>query len=416
MFGIKTKIIKRLNSRFTGLGFNEKKISLLESHALNLLAKKELNDDLRFIDLQSPIFKKTNPFAEKIVKTTAAFMPNNLGNWSIKKPYSLTTKLELKLINFIKKKYSCNQEIVGHFGSGSTEGNIYAAWIGRKYLSKKLATKNTDKIAIIKSCLAHYSINKAADIVGVELFETSIKEQEFNLDEDELIIKIENLYRSGVRGFMIPITLGYTVSGTDDDFQKINKLISQFEKKHKDCAFFMWIDAAFSGISKIFITKNFHPFKEKNIQLVTSDFHKFLAVPYPASIMLYRKNLIKLIEKNIPYIDQMDTTLLGSRPGISVLATWLSLVNLSENKIKKELNKSIDQKNKYLRTIESENLNVQVVSNNTSNQACLISKGQSSTKILEDKFQLKSINYNLLFKNRKKTIKLYKLYFLPNFR
>ena len=132
--------------------------------------------------------------------------------------------------------------------------------------------------------------------------------------------------------------------------------------------------------------------------------------------MLYRKNLIKFIKKNIPYIDQADTTLLGSRPGINILATWISLANLNEDKIKKELYKSFNKKNQYLKKIELENLNIKIINNTNSNQACLISNDQLSAKILENKFQLQPINYKLLFKNQKKTIKLYKLYFLPDFR
>ena len=319
---------------------SNKLLSFLEKKFLIYKIKKELKNESKKNSIQLPLAKKINRYASKIIRSLSDYMPNNSGNWTIENPHSISTKLEKQVIEKLKDYFHCqnNNKIVGHFTSGSTEGNIYAAWLGRNHLIKKLSLEHTNKITIIKSCLAHYSIDKAADIIGVKLIETSIKQEDFNLDEDELIKKIKKLYNSGIRGFMIPLTLGYTVSGTDDDFQKINNLVIQFEKEHIDCDFFLWIDAAFSGINKIFITKKLKPFKNKKVQLITSDFHKFLAVPYPSSIMLYRKNLIKFIKKNIPYIDQADTTLLGSRPGINILATWISLANLNEDKINREVN------------------------------------------------------------------------------
>lgn len=415
MFGIKTKIISRLKERLTLLGQLITTPGYIESELLLRFIKKELKKESELITLQNPIAKLGNPIASWTIKRLAGFMPNNLGNWSIKSPHSLTARVELELVKWLKNKYRAPNNIVGHFGSGSTEGNIYAAWLGRKYLTHKLALKDVEKIVLIKSCLAHYSINKAADLISVQLIETSIKQNDLNLDEKELLHNIRNLYKRGKRGFMIPLTLGYTVSGTDDDYQKIDATITQFKKTHPNCEFFIWIDAAFSGISRTFLTDNFNPFRTKSVQLITSDFHKFLAVPYPASIMLYKKTLLKLVAKKIPYIDQADTTLLGSRSGIHVLTTWMSLLCLGEKRIRKALCKSIEKKSHYLKKIALTDQSVEIVNNKLSNQACLISKNQLADKAIASTFQLKPINYQLLCKNKKTTIKIYKLYFLPNF-
>jgi len=415
MFGIKTKIIDRLKTRLIWSSQPVLGLKFLESRLLLMLIKKELKSELKFTNLQTPIAKQSNPIATRIIKSLANFMPNNLGNWSIKTPSILSAKVEFELIKWLKDKYHAPKNIVGHFGSGSTEGNIYATWLGRKYLMNKLALEDTKKIVLIKSCLAHYSINKAADLVGVKLIEISIEKNDFNIDEIELLDNIKNLYQQGTRGFMIPLTLGYTVGGTDDNYQKIDKIITRFKKEHSNCEFFLWIDAAFSGISRVFLTNNFQPFKAKSVQLITSDFHKFLAVPYPASIMLYRKNLLSLVAKEIPYIDQMDTTLLGSRPGLNVLATWMSLLLLGENGIKKALQKSLKEKNNYLKKIALANLPIKIINNELSNQSCLIGAGQLTNRILESKFGLKPIKYPLLLKKKKTKITIYKLYFLPNF-
>lgn len=58
-----------------------------------------------------------------------------------------------------------------------------------------------------------------------------------------------------MKAFLLPLTLGYTITGTDDDVKKICQIMTDFRKKHNDVDFFIWIDAAFSGISKIFFRK-----------------------------------------------------------------------------------------------------------------------------------------------------------------
>ena len=411
MFGIKTKIIRNLEKKFEASALKQKTPTIIEQILLSLLIKNKLKADAQVIDIQGPLAKHVNSIAFSTIRNTANYMPNNLGNWSIKKGHSFTSKIEHQLIEAIKQYYHCGQEIAGHFGSGSTEGNIYATWIGRNYLMQELSLKNLKKIILIKSCLAHYSIDKAANITGVNLVEASIDKRQFNLDPKELIKQIDNLYKQGFRGFLIPLTLGYTITGTDDDYENIAQIIEQYEKIHTDCKFFLWLDAAFAGISKIYTEKIFTPLKHKNIKLITADFHKFLAVPYPASFMLYRKNLLKLIEKEIPYIGQSDTTLLGSRPGINVLVTWMTLLNLGKQKILRSINQALQKKENFLLKIAADNLDIQIINNKNSLHACIVTTSTIAEKKLKFKYQLKPIEQRLIFRKKSMNTKIYKLYF-----
>ena len=411
MLGIKTRIIKNLEKRLLAAGLSSAAPGKIEGLLLQKLLIKKLKQDAEAVNLQNPVASQVNSFVRQIIKKTAAFMPNNLGNWSIKKPYSLSTHLESELIKFLKRKYHCEEDIAGHFGSGSTEGNIYAAWLGRNFLQKKLRTTGTDKIILLKSSLAHYSIDKAADLTGIKLTEISIKANEFNIDETELSETIHKLYQKGYRGFLIPLTLGYTVTGTDDDYVKISQLVTKFQKKHKESHFFLWLDAAFSGISKIYTEANFAPLRAKNIQLITADFHKALAVPYPASFMLYRSSLLSLIAKKIPYIDQFDTTLLGSRSGISIINSWMTLALSGERKIRQMIKHQVQQKNRFLQQFVTKQKSVQIINNQTSLQACLASKNKDGEKLLQEQ-GLKKTEYNLLVKSKRGKIFLYKLYFI----
>lgn len=412
MFGIKTKIIKRIEDRLTLQGQLLSKPGFLESKLLHILIKKKLQEELKFVNLQSPIAKKSNPFAATLIKNTSAFMPNNLGNWSIKQPHTVTAKVELELIRWLKKNYHASANIAGHFSSGSTEGNIYAAWLGRNYLQKKLKFNDTNKIALLKSSLAHYSLDKAADLIGVRLFEAAINEESFSLDLPSLKSQLEKLYQAGKRGFLLPLTLGYTVTGTDDDYLKVSELATEFELNHSGSACFLWLDAAFSGLSKIYTEKNFRPFQANNIQLISADFHKFLAVPYPASFLLYRQSLLKYIQKPIPYIDQLDTTLLGSRPGIGVLASWITLLKLEEQEIKQKIDKALKIKGDFLQSVKLKNEKIRIINNKNSLQACLVLRNKKTPISIEQNNHLIITKYSLLTAGRKKTFYIAKLYFL----
>ncbi|NLG06629.1 MAG: hypothetical protein GX559_02940 [Candidatus Pacebacteria bacterium] len=416
MFGIKTKIINNLTKNFEVVDTN-KSISKIETIALMHLIKQELEKESNFLDIQHPISKKANAFASQIIKETGDFMPNNLGNWSIKKPTLLSHRLEKRSLEIIKNYYQAPKTILGHFSSGSTEGNIYATWVGRNYLLKKLGLTNSQKkIALLKTKLSHYSLSKAVDLCQVESFEIKLDMQNWCMDENHLLQTLTKLYQKGYRGFLLPLTLGYTITGSDDNYQNINELIENFCLKHKNCKCFVWLDAAFSGVSKIFLEENFQPFAQSQVQLITADLHKFLAVPYPAGFILYRPNLLNYIKRDIFYIDQWDTTLLGSRPGISVIASWFSLLNLNRSIMQSKLANCLQRKEKFLEKIRKIDQKITIVNNPSSLQACLLIKANDSRlkKKIESSGRLRGERLQWQQDGKQQNFLFYKLYFFAD--
>jgi glutamate/tyrosine decarboxylase-like PLP-dependent enzyme len=327
---------------------------LLENLILLNNFRHQLKNESKYYNLSLPIANRVNKYASLVTSLLANFMPNNLGNWSIKEPYSLSTRLEKESVEIIKNYYhDTSNKIGGHFTSGSTEGNIYATWIGRNYLLKKLQLQSTEKICLLQNDLAHYSISKAANVSNVVTKKLAINEQTWNTDSNFLLKTITQLHQNGYRGFLLPLTTGYTVTGTEDDVTAICALIKKFKTKHPETEFFLWIDAAFSGISKAFLEKDFSPFANELVQLITTDFHKLLAVPYSTGLVLYKKNLLNFIKSQIPYIDQLDTTLLGSRSGTNVIATWITLKNLNKKSMKSIFSQAIAKKQDFLSQIQS---------------------------------------------------------------
>jgi len=288
--------------------------------------------------------------AIKVWQKILPYNPNNLGNWSIKeiKPDQETSVIERELIwQMIDLYGGSKNDLEGYVTSGGTESNIFSSWLGRKFFESKNIKK--EKIILVKTSLTHYSIEKAADIIGVETFITPLNEEDWKMDVNGLEKSIRELKKQGYKGFLMPLTLGYTLTGTFDPFEEICGVMRRLKKDFQDIEFFLWLDAAINGLIEPFLNESFKPFKHPEIKTFLTDFHKFGFTPIPAGIILYRKELRELIEKQIDYLSEKDNTLLGTRSGIAPVACWAIINYLGKNGFKKIILKRIKKKDDFIK-------------------------------------------------------------------
>jgi len=356
-----------------------------------------------------------NPIAVSFWSKFLAKSPNQLGNWSIKGEIKLhgTHEIEREVIyDMISLLKGDQEELEGYITSGATEGNIFSAWIGRKSLEKNVSKES---ICLVRSDLTHYSITKAADIIGVPDFITPLDENKWNISIIFFIKTIMELYKKGYKGFLIPFTLGYTVGGTNDDYEEIIKQIRALKNKFDDIHFFTWIDAAFSGLTIPFLKDNFMPFSNPFIQTFILDFHKVAGVPYPAGLVLYKKNLRQLIEKDIPYLNRKDNTLLGSRTAAAPIAIWATINYIGKRNMKKIIQECLKQKQQFLKTVEKRFKSVRSITDENSTQAALLIKNPLPQDFCR-RYGLTLNHQNIKIGEKSFKAKLYKLFFLPRFK
>ena len=253
------------------------------------------------------------------------FNKNSLGFWSDKNKLNLNGSeiCEHLLINKLINLYGASpKKWVGYVTSGATEANIFSLWIGRNLLKEKFKAK---KICLIVNGLAHYSILKGANLIDVEVFVTPIDRKHWNTNVNLLEKEILKLKKTGYSGFLIPITLGYTQTGTNDNLKPILRLIQTLEKKYKiHC--YLWIDAATNGLVLPFSKNDFKPLQNNKLSSLVLDFHKTGMNPIPSGVVIFRSNLKKYISRKVSYIEGGDSTLLGSRSGIPAVS-MLSVIN-----------------------------------------------------------------------------------------
>lgn len=415
MFGIKTRIQKtaRRRGRITAqkTRLRSRGMNFLETYLALFGARLHFRDEVSAYGLNNPITPLLNPVARLTKTFLAPFNPNNLGNWQSTPPFNLPTMGEASAVEIYKNLLKTPKNITGFFTSGATEGNIFCAWAGKESLKKQGIP--VEKMTLICTDLTHYSVHKAARITELSKTVTPISLESWAMDPHGLTRTLDAYYKKGTRGFLIALTQGHTVGGTDDPIAAIQTTLEEFQKKHPKARFFVWIDAAYSGIIKPFLEKNWQPFSHSYVQAVAADFHKMLSVSYPAGIILHERSLTPLVETAPSYIAHKDQTVLGSRSGIPPLETLFTFQVYGSRRLQKIFAQALARKKTVLSELSQETSG-KIVTHPASLQAALISTRPLRPSLLK-KFALKAHKQAVLTTSGAQTIHYCKMYFFPRF-
>jgi len=214
----------------------------------------------------------------------------------------------------------------------------------------------------------------------------------------------------------VPLTLGYTICGTNDNVELIEKTTRLLKKKYSDIHFFVWIDAALNGLILPFINPSFSPFYSPLIQTVVVDFHKFGGVPYPAGIVLYNKKLRNNIEKPTDYLPTTDSTLIGSRQGAVAAAIWAAIHINGKSTYRQTINTQLENKNRFIEKIRLLYPSILVITDPNSVICCIVIPQNTKhiSPVFSKEYGLTLQSITLTFTDGKRVLQFYKVYFLPH--
>lgn len=231
--------------------------------------------------------------------------------------------------------HSANHSL-GAFCSGGTIANITALWVARNNalraqgefkgvekegLFKAMKHYGYDGLAVLVSERGHYSLKKAADVLGIgQEGLVAIKTNNDNrICPAALKEKIAELKQQNIKPFAVIGVAGTTETGTIDPLQEI-AAICQAEGCH------FHVDAAWGGAT---LMSNNYRHLLAGTELadsVTIDAHKQLYIPMGAGMVLFKDpEAMKSIEHHAQYIlrkgskDLGSHTLEGSRSGMAML-------------------------------------------------------------------------------------------------
>jgi len=266
---------------------------------------------------------KAHEFAEQIY---VKCLEKNLGDPGL---FPATAELENEAIRLLGSLLS-NTESCGHFVSGGTEANIMALWAARN-----LSREKQREVVIPVS--AHYSLYKAADLLGLRPIKVNLNEQ-FQVDTTAVkeAITSETLAIVGIAGT--------TDLGVVDPIPELSEIAMTNE-------LYLHVDAAFGGFVLPFFKElglaNFDfDFKLPGVSSITIDPHKMGLAPIPAGGILFRNGaLMKGVSVEVSYLAGGNTeqsTIVGTRPGASAVAVWALLMHLGREGYKTIVNGCMD--------------------------------------------------------------------------
>lgn len=237
---------------------------------------------------------------------------------------------------FYKKWMHSANHSLGAFCSGGTIANITALWIARNRLLKPDADfKGIAKeglframqhygyqgLAIVVSERGHYSLGKAADVLGIGRdMVVSVKTDANNkVDTAEMRRVLADLAERNIKVLAIVGVAGATETGNIDPLNELADLAEQ-----QQCHFH--VDAAWGGATLLSAKYRHLLAGIERADSVTIDAHKQMYVPMGAGMVVFKHpSTANVIEHHAEYIlrkgskDLGSQTLEGSRPGMAML-------------------------------------------------------------------------------------------------
>jgi histidine decarboxylase len=280
---------------------------------LSKLERAKLDDFLISIKRAAPTFLGypcTREFDYSPLFPLLEYPINNVGDPFQPNHYKLNShEFERDVIqSFTRFTHGNIEDVWGYVTNGGTEGNLCGAYLARETYPHGM---------FYYSEASHYSIPKILRIINVD--NIKIKCQPSGEMDYESLDDALNFHKN-----MPPIIMtnvGTTMTGAIDDINKIKRIL----KNNKISEYYIHVDAALSGMIIPFL-KNPPPFGfDFGIDSLAISGHKMVGSPIPCGIILAKQHHVNNISRVIEYIGSNDTTITGSRNGITPLFLWYAI-------------------------------------------------------------------------------------------
>ncbi len=242
----------------------------------------------------------------------ARFLEKNAGDPGL---FPATRELEREVIALMGSLLA-GERAEGSLVSGGTEANILALWAARRR-----AGRGRRQVILPES--AHYSFDKAADLMDLELVKIPLDDR-FQMDARLAAQALSP------RSMAIVGVAGSTGLGAVDPIEELSRLAERHD-------LYLHVDAAFGGFVLPFLEEAGYPsrlfdFSLPGVSSITIDPHKMGRAPIPAGCLLFRdEGLARFAATSVSYLtggEAEQRTLIGTRPGAAVAAVWAALHRL----------------------------------------------------------------------------------------
>jgi tyrosine decarboxylase/aspartate 1-decarboxylase len=195
----------------------------------------------------------------------------------------------------------------GYIASGGTEANIQAVRVARDRAA-------SDDPNFVVPASAHFSFNKAADLLGVEMRVAPLADHRADLDAVAELVDEDTALVVGVAG--------------STEYGYVDPIPAMADLAH-DAGALMHVDAAWGGFYLPFTDHLWH-FGHADIDTMTIDPHKVGQAAVPAGGFLARsRDLLDSLAVDTPYLESTSqVTLTGTRSGAGVASAHAAMEEL----------------------------------------------------------------------------------------
>ena len=243
------------------------------------------------------------------------FPINNVGDPFVPSSFQANTKeLEREVLAwFAELTHAEPDSVWGYVTNGGTEGNLYGLYLARELLPNGM---------VYYSEATHYSVSKNLRLLRMP--NIMLRTQDTGeLDYDDLR---ETVRINRDAPPIIFANIGDTMREGVDDVGRIRQILEEFAIPR----FYLHSDAALSGMTLPFIEDAPQWDFAVGIDSLSISGHKFIGSPVPCGIVLAKKASVDRIARSIEYIGTLDTTVTGSRNGITPLYLWYAIRTLGK--------------------------------------------------------------------------------------
>lgn len=287
----------------------------------------------------------------------------NLGDSFELGSYQVNSKdFEQAVLHYYSRLWQVPEPYWGYLTAmGSTEGNVFALWNARDFLHGMAthdwpeASPSTRTPVVLFSERGHYSLAKACKLLQLEtigslgplLGDYPVSEQpwpeavpcdEYGRVDSEALLQLAGFFYQHGYPVVICLTLGTTFSGSCDDWQQVVQRLpealpdNQADRRH----YWVHIDGALAANYLPFwpsaeVNKQAADMRSERLHSICASPYKWLGMPWPCGVVMM-KNAHRPAAGNRPnYIGSHDTTLSGSRSGLTAILLWDQLCRLGHN-------------------------------------------------------------------------------------
>ncbi len=291
---------------------------ILASQVAKLLAEGELHQQSTWAAHMTAVVSPQSLFGQLL---------SGLHNGNLLSPelYPTLAAIEQQMINWLCRLFS---QQYGHFTAGGSYGNLEALWQAKQAISSSRI--------VYASHAAHYSINKACQILELDLRSIPCN------DNDQMDIATLRSACLADVPMAIVATAGTPSAGS---FDAIDDCILVAQQHQAWCH----IDAAWGGSLRLLPEyQSLFGQHFAKADSICFDPHKAWGQPKPASILLYQRPMPSMMSMEPDYLQQSPTIgFAGSRGGEAFLPLWYTVSSLGTKVLQQLCREPLDQAKQF---------------------------------------------------------------------